>query len=373
MNGTINENSLNNKKDINLLLCMEQIVSQYTVGYYNSMDSTKEVLLSEYMYLYALTVFIIGEDDKSVKWRAVIETIIFEYISFASFPGFNYMYFKDLISQKGTYKELILEKWKCLGETLLGKYVRYLELNENNEICEAAKIYVSILLDEEKDINQEIYDKLYCYIHLKGLQKLLLKQKEYHLLKKLSMLNNRVRWAHKSSIYSISVSAHSFGVAFGAVAPLISNNRCNGEILYDIFFIALFHDIYEIFTGDIIYPVKAWFKSRDNYWTHYESEIFQNRMKTYLETGCGKKILRFLSRVEDIGKREEYYALIKFLDELNAYCEGMEYGLVDEKNECGCDGLIVEKYREVDNIYNVYIKNAISLIIVRNPEKYPVK
>ena len=354
---------------INIMPFVEQIVSQYTLGYYNSEYNTKGITLTEYTYLYVLIVFVLGnvetEMNHNVNWRKIIKIIIYDYLIFGCFPGLNCNHINDILQQNSIYKKLILEKWACLGDEIIRELEKYLLFGCKEEICDTAKIYANILLNNEEGMTQADYDELYEHIHIRGLQKLLCKQPEYFSIQKASKLNSVIRWGHKKGILSISVAAHSVGVAILTILLLLSNNKYNDSDIHDIFFAALFHDIYEISTGDIISPVKSLFKTHDVKWRYFERSAFIKDWGSLCEIYCGKQIIKLASLAEDYSRKDsmEAFKLIKFIDKLSSYYEGKLFIIKDNDVDFESANMIFKDYIDIDSLGGVYIKDVIDKIL----------
>lgn len=106
-------------------------------------------------------------------------------------------------------------------------------------------------------IEKELNASLAKYSELRGLQLLLTKQRPFEFLLKIEQLRFQRRWNQTPRVPYTSVLGHCFFVA--AITTLLQK-ECGAEMcqkrIYNNFFSALFHDLPEAVTRDIISPVK---------------------------------------------------------------------------------------------------------------------
>lgn len=110
------------------------------------------------------------------------------------------------------------------------------------------------------EIEKEIRNDISEYMDLKGVQLLMTRQKPYEFLMFIEQLRFQTRWNQTPRVPKTDVLGHSFFVAI--LTFLLGRNidMCEKRI-YNNFFSAIFHDLPEAVTRDIITPVK---KATDN-------------------------------------------------------------------------------------------------------------
>lgn len=121
-------------------------------------------------------------------------------------------------------------------------------------------------LDMIKGVNERIrYEKIVRELNsalanfsdLRGLQLLITKQRPFEFLLKIEQLRFQRRWNQTPRVPYTSVLGHSYFVA--AITALLQKEfpvELCGRRVYNNFFSALFHDLPEAVTRDIISPVK---------------------------------------------------------------------------------------------------------------------
>lgn len=107
------------------------------------------------------------------------------------------------------------------------------------------------LMEIEKEIQTDISE----YMDLKGVQLLMTRQQPYEFLMFIEQLRFQTRWNQTPRVPKTDVLGHSFFVAILTFLLGRNINMC-GKRIYNNFFSALFHDLPEAVTRDIITPVK---------------------------------------------------------------------------------------------------------------------
>lgn len=190
-----------------------------------------------------------------------------------------------------------------------------------NEACRLAEI--------EKELNEDIAE----YLHLKGLQMLLSKQRPYDFLLVIEKLRFQIRWNQTPRVPKTSVLGHSF---FVAILTLLLGREtgvkmCKNRV-YNNFFSALFHDLPEAVTRDIISPVKQATSGLPSIVKDIEDKIVQQELLPLMEDFYAHELLYFTNN--------EFENRIRFADvdiqsvsfeDLNAKFNKDEYSPVDGK------------------------------------------
>ena len=224
--------------------------------------------------------FFIGksEEKKSnfIRWNELIEGAIFEVLR------------RTLLSDiKSPVQRMIREKFPSEAEKInqwifdqyiplipdknfLENFSDYLfkqpEKNDlTRQVLRAAHKYATVrefeilrIVNEAErlgKIEEYLKDDMAEFNELEGLQDFLNKGKSYKLIIELERLRFQERWNQTPRVPKTSVLGHSFFVAM--ITLLISKSLNFPEYRqYNNFFAALFHDLPEAVTRDIISPVK---------------------------------------------------------------------------------------------------------------------
>ena len=103
----------------------------------------------------------------------------------------------------------------------------------------------------EKELNSEMEK----FMEFEGIKNLYTKQQLYELVCTIEQLRYQIRWSQTPRVPRTSVLGHSLFVACLMIIFSREINACQNR-LYNNFFGALFHDLPEAVTRDIISPVK---------------------------------------------------------------------------------------------------------------------
>jgi len=128
-----------------------------------------------------------------------------------------------------------------------------------------------------EDINNNIQYEAEEYFDLLSFQKIYHKKKIYAFINLCGQLRFQNRWAQTPRIPKTTVLGHLMMVAlltyFTSNELSVSNRR-----LYNNFFGALFHDLPEVLTRDIISPVKKGVPGFNRVIKEYEERAFEERV-----------------------------------------------------------------------------------------------
>jgi len=142
----------------------------------------------------------------------------------------------------------------------------------------------------EKGLNKDIEE----FLDLRGLQLLLTKQRPYDFLLIVEQLRFQTRWNQTPRVPKTSVLGHSF---FVAIMTLLLEKECGYEFCsarrYNNFFSALFHDLPEAVTRDIISPVKQATHELPSIVKKIEDEIVAKELEPLMDTCYKDELLYF--------------------------------------------------------------------------------
>lgn len=145
-------------------------------------------------------------------------------------------------------------------------------------------------------IEKEINEDLQPYLDLKGLQLLITKQKPYDFLMIIEQLRFQTRWNQTPRVPKTSVLGHCF---FVAVFTLLLGRNQEVEFCpkreYNNYFSALFHDLPESVTRDIISPVKKATRELPAIVKNLEDEIVKSELVPLMEDFYAQELLYFTS------------------------------------------------------------------------------
>ncbi len=156
-----------------------------------------------------------------------------------------------------------------------------------------------------KNIRNELEAEIQPYLHLEGLQKLVTHQKTFDFLLKIEQLRFQTRWNQTPRIPATSVLGHCF---FVAIMTLLLGRESNPDMceqrVINNYFSALFHDLPESVTRDIISPVKTATDDLPNIVKKIEDEIVNKELVPLMEPFFADELIyytsdEFTDRIQD--------------------------------------------------------------------------
>lgn len=206
----------------------------------------------------------------------------------------------------------------------------------------ASKIATLIEIDEIKPlINEETYMKqknelkkeVHEFLDVTGVKELLIAgNTEIEFFKKLSMLRNQERWATHPYLTSCSILGHLYDVAIFSWFMALDSGMSEEEAA-KMFFLGLFHDVPEVYTGDMPFPNKKFLVWRFNETTGEMERVSLRQLTEELELAEMKENAYPLFdadmqiALQNVMFEDEcnakYKKLIKQADYIDADCECM--------------------------------------------------
>lgn len=147
-----------------------------------------------------------------------------------------------------------------------------------------------------QSIETELNRELQKFLDLRGLQLLVTKQRPYSVLMILEQLRFQTRWNQTPRVPKTSVLGHSF---FVAILTLLLEKESGVDFCtkrrYNNFFSALFHDLPEAVTRDIISPVKQATDGLPSIVKKIEDEIVEKELAPLMDACYKDELLYFTS------------------------------------------------------------------------------
>ena len=191
------------------------------------------------------------------------------------------------------------------------KYATYRELEMISLVNEKQRL---------KSIREQLEEEIKGFCDLEGLRLLMEAQKPFQLLLKIEQLRFQTRWNQTPRVPKTSVLGHSF---FVAVLTLLLCRQAGVAMgqgrLYCDFFCALFHDLPESVTRDIISPVKRATRGMPAIVKEIEDKIVAKELLPYMEDFYKDEVLYFTQN--EFENRCVVAAQVRIVsfDELNAH------------------------------------------------------
>jgi len=314
------------------------------------------------VYAYVLAKIEEADHGAIIKWKDLIEGGLFEFLHRIVLTDIKPPIYYKLMNEKGDQ----LNRWVFdrlansvadLKFELLPKMSAYYQpdyitlekrilqaahyLATNWEFCIIYRLNEGLygLDDTKKSIANQIEE----HYNLAGVQKLSLGKKTSNFLDLVGQLRFQQRWAQSPRIPKTSVLGHMLIVAMLSHLCSLEIDACPKRI-YNNYFAALFHDLPEVLTRDIISPVKRCVEGIDEIIKDIEKrqleerifpllpEAWHDELRYFTENEFASKIwknndiLKVSSQeINDRYNQDMFYPLdgeiIKACDQLAAYIE----------------------------------------------------
>ncbi len=312
-----------------------------------------------------ITAWLLGrieeeENGQRIDWRKLIEYGVSEFMYRAVLTDLKPPVFHHLAKYKKRELDQYVKKEisSLIDDRLRVRFEAYLESDENEierRVLHAAHFLASrwefgIIYDFHPsavgvgEIKQKIDSEVEDFLDLTGVRRLEMGIKSRNFLETCAMLRFQKRWAKTPRIPQTSVLGHMFFVAVTTYLLSLEYGACDKK-LYNNFFAALFHDIAESLTRDIISPVKYGVEGLDELLGEYEKEALEERLLPMLPPYLRDQMRYFVNdefankinidgrieKIEDIEEMLTRYnsdgyngidgALVKVADHIGAFME----------------------------------------------------
>ena len=202
---------------------------------------------------------------------------------------------------------------------------------------------LSVVNEKERlsKIESELKADIQKYLDLEGLQKLMTRQKEFDFLLKIEQLRFQTRWNQTPRVPATSVLGHCF---FVAIMTLLLGRETNPAMcerrVVNNYFSALFHDLPESVTRDIISPVKQATDALPNIVKKIEDEIVNKELVPLMDKSYVDEVIYYTSdEFSDRIKTKDGKVQKITWEELNGKYNKENFNPVDGKLVRICDHL----------------------------------
>ena len=232
------------------------------------------------------------------------------------------------------------------------KYSTIREMEMIAPVNEAARLS-NIKTALEKEIQQ--------YLELEGLQKLMTHQKEFDFLLIIEQLRFQTRWNQTPRVPATSVLGHCFYVA---IMTLLLGRESNPKMckkrIVNNFFCALFHDLPESVTRDIISPVKQATDELPNIVKKIEDEIVKKELVPLMDDYFVDEVMYYTN--DEFSNRVLIDGKVRAVswEELNEKYNSEEYNPIDGRLVRICDHFSALMEADISIKHGITSKHLIS-------------
>ena len=365
--------------------------------------------------------YIIGKyeenNGKYIDWKWMIYASLFDLLRKISlcdikapvqqmlrrqFPN-EYMHLNEWILNQ--YKQIMEDEQLFSDFTIYvgrqaGSFKIPEELKTSMDVYRAAHKYstmrelemLAVVNEKErlKNVRNELEAEIQPYLYLEGLQKLVTHQKAFDFILKIEQLRFQTRWNQTPRVPATSVLGHCFYVAIMTLLLGRESNpdMCDRRVINN-YFSALFHDLPESVTRDIISPVKTATDDLPNIVKKIEDEIVNKELVPLMEPFFADELIyytsdEFTDRIldkkgkivhvswDDLNNKynaEEFQPidgrLVRICDHFSALMEAdisIKHGITSEHLTKGRDGTLAH-YKKDEIISGINVHNLFEEVV----------
>jgi putative hydrolase of HD superfamily len=318
------------------------------------------VELDKQAHKFIITYFI-AKLEKDINYTHLIEAGIFEFLRRVVVTDIRPDVFRKALQKKS--KEINAWVISKLSPSLkdidngnfLQKFQEYLENPEMYKkerfILKAASylatkwefsiVYqTSQFLNDIEDVKKNVDEEIEDYYELIGVRKIALNKKLAKIIDLSGRLRFQKRWAQTPRVPETSVLGHMLTVALFGYFFSIKVNACDKR-LQNNFFTALFHDLPEALTRDIITPVKYCVDELSDIIAEYEIEKIEDDILPNIPTILHDEfsyILGLYDGVKEEFENKIYEDKIQIVEDVSKY-NSNRYNAIDGLALKQCDKL----------------------------------
>lgn len=138
------------------------------------------------------------------------------------------------------------------------------------------------------------------------------------IFRNFSKLRNRIRWAKHPNIVQCSVLGHMFDVAAFSYLMSLEVNPSNETLATQYFFMGVFHDLPECWTGDMPSPIKDALPGLRKATEEFENRVMEQNVYSHLPAYMATSLRSVM--LEDEGNAH-YKTFLKKSDNFSAFVE----------------------------------------------------
>lgn len=229
------------------------------------------------------------------------------------------------------------------------KVATLLELKELRNLIDE-KDYMAKLSLQEETIKQ--FANLPCF-------DIIMSETYQEIFRNFSKLRNRIRWAKHPNIVQCSVLGHMFDVGCFAYLMSLEENPKNEELATQYFFMGIFHDFPECWTGDMPSPTKDSLKGLRKATEEFENKVMEENVYSHLPSHAAQAIRNVMLEDEDnvyykafLKKSDNFSAFVECWREIDAGSHHKYYENVVRNSYLGKESLSRNFRMLMENLYN---------------------
>ncbi|MCH5336440.1 MAG: HD family hydrolase [Campylobacter sp.] len=248
-----------------------------------------------------IIAYFLAKMEENVDMRVIIEGGIFEFLSRVVVTDIRPDVYHQIVRQKkDEVNAWVLSKIEPMVENIEGgaflkRFESYFSSNSFSKerlILKAASYFAtrwefnivyqtSAFLSDIDEIKAKVEEELEDYYELIGARKIALNQKIAKIIDLSGRLRFQKRWAQTPRIPETAVLGHMLVVGILGYFYSLKIKACDKR-LENNFYCALFHDLPESLTRDIISPVKYGIEGLNEIINEYEMKLINDKILPFI-------------------------------------------------------------------------------------------
>lgn len=343
---------------------IEQFFGAASIQRWNDYPRMVELVeLDKQAHKFIIAYFIAKmEDDENIDMRSLIEAGIFEFLRRVVVTDIRPDVFRKALQkkEKEINKWVLSQLYDSLSDIEEGAFYRRFEsyihdasmYKKERFVLKAASymatrwefsiVYqTSQFLNNIDRVKEAVEEEIEDYYELIGIRKMAMNKKISKVIDLSGRLRFQKRWAQTPRIPETSVLGHMLIVAILGYFYSLSAKACDARLVGN-FFCALFHDLPEALTRDIISPVKYSVSGLDDIISEFEIKMIEEEILPNLPEGLVKEF-KYLLGLHGENHKDEfmnriYEHEIQEVEEPSHYNEE-RFNAIDGKALKNCDNL----------------------------------
>ncbi len=336
---------------------IEQLFAAASIQRWNDYPRMVELVELDKQAHKFIIAYFMANIEKDINMVHLIEAGIFEFLRRVVVTDIRPDVFRKALQQKEKeINEWVLSKlFDSISDIEDGKFLeRFDEYLKNPDIYKKERFILkaasylstkwefsivyqtSQFLSGIDDVKEAVDEEIEDYYELVSVRKIALNKKISKIIDLSGRLRFQKRWAQTPRVPETSVLGHMLIVAILGYFYSLHVGACDKRVENN-FYCALFHDLPEALTRDIISPVKYSVSGLDDIISEYEMKVMDDKIFPYIPADFLKDFKYILGLYD--GKKNEFLDKIIDNDEIKIVENISEY---NEDRYCAIDGIALK-------------------------------
>ncbi|MDR2153221.1 MAG: HD domain-containing protein [Helicobacteraceae bacterium] len=342
-----------------------------------------------------IIAFFLASREENINQINLIEAGIFEFLRRVIVTDIRPNVYRRVISEKKKeINEWFLQKFKpFVSDEFFTKIETYFAdettyLNERKLLAAAHYLATRYefnivyqsggFLSDMEDLRRSVESEIANFSHYKGAVEIGLNGDLSKIVDLCGRLRFQIRWSQTPRLPKTSVLGHELIVALFSYFYSTAVNACEKRLVNN-FYCALFHDLPEVLTRDIISPVKYSVSGLEHIVSNYEAELINTSIIPLIPDNTKEYFLYLLGLIHEGDRyyKNEFKNRIKnehmtqTVDDINQFNEN-RYDPIDGAALKACDHLAAFTEAALSKSYGIRSKELENGFSIKDKYRAPI-